>query len=298
MKARILCSMLVLWLLPTVVAQNSALSSLVETERSFARAAAEKNTQEAFLAFIADDGILFRPNAVNGKRWMQENPMAGSSKRPLLSWQPIFADLSEDEDLGYTTGPWEYKADVNDKEPVAFGNFVTVWKRQPDSSWKFVIDLGISNPRPKVAAESWQPAHRAANKKSKPKTDLNVQRATLLAREQELSNDSRKQGFANAFNSYTGSAVRLYRNDKFPFIGRDAVKQELASGKSAISWTPAFADVSTSGDLGYVYGTYEVSDNAKTISERGNYMRIWKREHGNWRVVLDVANPVPPQKKS
>ena len=124
-------------------AVNSALQSLVETERAFSRTSAERGTREAFLAFIADDGILFRPTAVNGKEWFSKNPVPPSEKRPLLSWQPIFADVSQAGDLGYTTGPWQYKSDIKDGTPVAYGNFITVWRKQADGTWKFAVDLGI-----------------------------------------------------------------------------------------------------------------------------------------------------------
>ena len=54
---------------------QSPLHSMVDTERAFAKASEEKGTSESFLMFIADDGILFRPTAVLGKKWLQENPL-------------------------------------------------------------------------------------------------------------------------------------------------------------------------------------------------------------------------------
>jgi len=33
----------------------------------------------------------------------------------------------------------------------------------------------------------------------------------------------------------------------------------------------------------------------KKLVERGNYLRIWKKQNGVWKVVLDVANPLPPE---
>ena len=50
-------------------------------------------------------------------------------------------------DMGFTTGPWEAKGDINDEKPSGYGHFVTVWKKQADGSWKFVVDLGISHPQ-------------------------------------------------------------------------------------------------------------------------------------------------------
>ena len=49
-----------------------------------------------------------------------------------------------------------YLNDSKDAKPAAFGNFMTVWKKQTDGSWKFALDLGISNPEPKASAMMWQ----------------------------------------------------------------------------------------------------------------------------------------------
>lgn len=64
--------------------ESAALESLVNTERAFAGASEEKGTREAFMAFIADDGILFRPTAVRGKPAMKPR-IPGPSGRPMES---------------------------------------------------------------------------------------------------------------------------------------------------------------------------------------------------------------------
>ena len=129
-------------------ASESALETMVATERAFAKTSEEKGTNAAFLAFLADDGILFRPRAVKGKQWLTENPPPASDKRPWLKWEPSFAFMSQSGDMGYTFGPWEYRRDIKDAEAVAFGHFLTVWKKQSDGTWKFAVDLGISHPKP------------------------------------------------------------------------------------------------------------------------------------------------------
>ena len=79
---------------------------------------------------------------------MIDHPLPASDKRPLLNWYPIVADIARAGDMGWTTGPWEFKSDIKEAKPVAFGNFLTVWKKQADGTFKFAIDLGISNPQP------------------------------------------------------------------------------------------------------------------------------------------------------
>src|SRR6185436_12630587 len=110
-----LMAFLVVIAFSTVVQAQSALQEMVKTEQAFSKMAEEKNTRDAFMAFIADDGLLFRPGAVNGKKWMIEHPVPpaqNSDKKPLLSWQPAFAGMAASGDMGFTTGPWEAKADI------------------------------------------------------------------------------------------------------------------------------------------------------------------------------------------
>src|SRR5436853_2293562 len=115
--------------------------ALVEMEHAFAKAAATKGTRDAFLEFLADDGVIFQPGPVNGKKfWSERQPRKG-----LLSWEPIFADVSRAGDLGYTTGPWEFRPNGPDDQPVAFGQYFTIWKKQCDGSWKAVLDRGVSS---------------------------------------------------------------------------------------------------------------------------------------------------------
>ncbi len=268
--------------------------TIVETERAFSRMSEEKGTREAFGAFIADDGILFRPTAVPGKKWMQEHPLPPSSTRSVLTWQPMFAHVSNAGDLGYTTGPWQFKKDVRDTKPTAFGNFMTVWKKQPHGPWRFVLDLGISNPEPKPTTPMIEPGSFQAFKGRIEKVDHEAARAALLNLDRGFSKASAGQGAREAFLIYAAKDIRLFRNEHFPFVGKMAGADALAPVTAEWTWTPAFADVSISGDLGYSYGLYELKDEHGTVSEKGNYARVWKKVNGTWKLVVDVADPLPP----
>ena len=98
MSLKIAVVMLVLGI-ASVVQGQSALQEMVKTEHAFADLAEEKNARYAFMQFIADDGLLFRPGAVNGKTWMMEHPVPPSDKKPLLAWRPFFAGMSASGDM-------------------------------------------------------------------------------------------------------------------------------------------------------------------------------------------------------
>jgi len=64
--------------------------------------------------------------------------------------------------------------------------------------------------------------------------------------------------------------------------GRDAIRAVLVAAPEAgpVTWTPAFADVSDDGTLGYTYGWTALAD------QRGKYLACWRRRaDGPWRVT-------------
>ena len=288
MGVRIVMALLILGI-ASIAQGQTALQEMVKTEQAFSKMAEEKNTRDAFMTFIADDGLLFRPGAVNGKKWMLEHPVPPSDKKPLLAWQPSFAGISASGDMGFTTGPWEFKGDIKDEKPSGYGHFVTVWKKQADGSWKFVVDLGISHPQSGGPQAHWEPAAETVKKMGK-SIDVASSGEALLDRDRKYSTDGLNQGIAKAFAAYAATDVRLYRADSLPFIGREAATDAIAKTKGQVTWQPIASDFSRAGDLGYTHGTYEVADDTKKVIERGSYVRIWKKQAGAWQIVMDVTN--------
>jgi ketosteroid isomerase-like protein len=267
--------------------------SLVEAERAFAAASVAKGTREAFLENLADDAVTFNPGPVDGKKWWREQPV-----RPgVLTWKPIFVSVSRAGDLGYTTGPWEFREKSLDDRPVAFGYFVSIWKKQVNGVWKVVLDLGTRNPQPPTPVPDLLiPRDKQINTKAQTKVDIETVRAALIKTENDFSKLLAGNNTVDSFLSYLADDVRLYRTNAFPVVGKEATRVALAAKPGQLTWQNAKADVSTSGDLGYTYGTYELKiiGDSKT-TESGNYMRIWKKQaNGKWRVVLDLLNPIPP----
>jgi ketosteroid isomerase-like protein len=275
---------------------ESPLRSMVATERAFAQASADKGTRDSFLMFIADDGILFRPTAVPGKKWLSEHPVPVTENRPLLAWQPIFADISAAGDMGYTYGPWEFKQSRYDQQAVRFGHFATIWKKQADGNWRFAIDLGITHPQSAIPGSPWVPPASAKQPTKFSEVPVTGSREALLSRDRQFSDESSKVGAVAAYKKFSAKDVRLFRNDHFPFVGKSAISEALQGISGALTWQPTAADASRSGDLGYSYGTYEIKNNG-AVTAKGNYMRFWKKQDGEWRVVLDVADPLPLEGK-
>lgn len=69
--------------------------------------------------------------------------MVQNDVRPneTLTWKPTFVDVSKSGDMAFTYGDFvfTYLDSLGNKKQNK-GIFHTVWKRQNDSSWKFVWD--------------------------------------------------------------------------------------------------------------------------------------------------------------
>jgi len=260
--------------------------ALVQLERDFAKAAATKGTRDAFLEFLADDGILFQPGPVNGKKYWTDRP----ARKGLLSWQPLFADVSRGGDLGYTTGPWEFRPNGPDDSPVAFGQYFTIWKKQSDGSWKAALDRGVASDKPIPARIVQFPIDD--ERITAVQVDLVRGRQQLLALESELNAIVGQKGIVTGFEQSLAEDARILRPNVNPVIGKKAALVLWSSYAGTLSWQPAQTDISVSGDLGYAYGTFELKKSASVI-ERGSYVRVWKKITGAWRVVVDVSSPDP-----
>lgn len=64
-------------------------------------------------------------------------------------------------------------------------------------------------------------------------------------------------------------------------------------------WKSTKVDVARSGDLAYVSGSYELTENdasGKPVSDKGKYLEVWKKQaNGSWKCVADIFNSdLPP----
>ena len=265
---------------------------LVNSERAFAAAAAEKGIRDAFLEYSADEAVLFVPGAVRVK----EHYGASPQRSGLLTWQPTYAEIASSGDLGWTTGPWEWRPDPSDSTPLAIGHYITIWKRQADSTWKFVLDIGTAHDVPSL--DSSAPVLRVLDwPKDRQRVDPFLGREQLLEAEHVFRAASVSEGLVAAYLSRMTEDVRYYRMGLRPIQGSESVSLALGQAQGTCTWEVNHAEVSQNSDLGYTFGTSSLSDGENSISF--SFMRVWHRNVGGlWKVALDIQSPLPAQEET
>jgi ketosteroid isomerase-like protein len=130
------------------VDRKAAASAIVKADQAFCQAAIDRNL-DRFLSFVADEATFsggaapLRGKDAVAQGWAPYFREGG----PTLTWKPIKAEVLVGGDVGYTVGTWERRASGPDGKPsIARGNYLTVWKKQADDTWKAVFDTGSTEP--------------------------------------------------------------------------------------------------------------------------------------------------------
>ncbi|MFZ1220468.1 MAG: nuclear transport factor 2 family protein [Chthoniobacterales bacterium] len=265
-----------------------AARAMVEAERKFYQTGQEQGTRAAFLAFLADDAIVFRPGPVNGKETWSKRPETGLD----LVWEPIFAVMARSADFGFDTGPAKWRGQKTDPKFAGYGYFISVWKKQKDGSWKVALDCGNENPEPAGKPETLRIV--GSDKESKTKSDPEAARKKLQEAQKKFA-EAAKAGSGKAALAVASDDIRVYRNGHFPAVGLSAGGGILTAQDRNLAVEPMGGDVSRSADLAYSYGKYSTLDAGP--GEQGHYLHIWQADAaGAWKLVLDWQQPLPEKK--
>jgi ketosteroid isomerase-like protein len=119
---------------------------LFDLEARFAKDVREHGGA-AFAEWFADDGVVLGNGAtpVVGKVAIAKSA-AWSPKDYQLTWTPTDAAMGPSGDMGYTWGHFEgHSKDANGNPVSTSGRYMTIWRKQPDGTWKVILDAGAND---------------------------------------------------------------------------------------------------------------------------------------------------------
>jgi ketosteroid isomerase-like protein len=107
------------------------------TEIAFAQTMADRDFA-AFESYLAPDTIFFAGESVlrgSGAVAAAWKPLFDGARAPF-SWAPVTVAVQDGGQLALSSGP------VLDANAKQIGVFNSIWRREPDGSWKIIFDKG------------------------------------------------------------------------------------------------------------------------------------------------------------
>jgi ketosteroid isomerase-like protein len=277
------CLLATLLGLPPMASGSTVAEDVRAADAAFASRAAEIGHHAAFIEYLADDAVLFRPEAVRGQEWLTTHEPAGGR----LEWSPAAAAAGCTAALAVTTGPWRY-SNSEGGEPVA-GHYLSLWRLDAQSQWRVVLDHGVDHAGA-VPAGQLQMAFAQLWPGARPgrctgRGDLDA----LAKADQRLNEQVARRGLLPALQRTAGEGALVYRDDvpPGPLSGMQAaVDAALGAGTVARTVGTLFEPGT---DLAITHGVLQSPDG----SERSLFVRVWSREGRRWLVAIDLRTPLP-----
>lgn len=270
---------------------------MAAAERAFAAATREIGVRDGYLTFFADDAFDIAPvkgrlELVNAKERLRSQPQPRLPLIKELTWEPRWGAISNAGDLGWLTGPYRiHSADGSD--PDQNGAYFSVWRRQPDNTYKVRLDIGIATARP-LSFPDGLTAATAPVAPSVPATPADAPAGEPAIRIIEAHfAEAASKDVGEAYRARLLSDARLHRNERSPFVGADAAAAFMSSTFVRMTWAVLHAEMAASGDLAITAGSYDAaaksSEGRPGTFERGFFVRVWHRDaRGAWRIAFET----------
>lgn len=250
--------------------QNPSLSEMINAEKSFAAHARDSGISSAFMKYLDDSAKVFeRGQILNGKEvWGPRKTDSAS-----LLWYPEFGEVAASGDLGYTTGPSQFRVSKSSAEPEYRGYFSSIWYKNKTGEWKVLLDMGSPAP-----ASQYDETKVEYGKAVSPSKRSGKGGKADMEKLEKAFNEANVKG--EGYSTYGSPDARYYRP------GQNVIRKKGAdmSGYEKLLFRTAGTGSASSGDFGYAYG-YVTAEGST-----GNFLRVWKKTGGQWSIVLEVAN--------
>ena len=272
---------------PAHASGSDAVQTMTDTERAFSALSVEKGMKEAFLTYLADSAVIFRPAPTDGRSsWQARNSPPGT-----LIWEPCFAEVSRSGDLGVSTGPWEYRPPgETDPAKITYGHFITIWRRQADGSWRVALDIGGTHAAPRTGGVGSGDMKRGPDHSGSKAGSASG--AGDLAQLDRMLGEASRPGLARALQQTAAGDVRFNHAGREPALGLAAARAATDSLGGGWSFATRGSGAAGSNDLAYTYGVAaRFAEGSAGGTDSSSYLNVWRRDdHNRWKLSLAVLN--------
>jgi len=125
-----------------VNAPTEVRNSLLAADRAFSRMSQAEGAQAAFV-YYAHPEVVLLPAGGEPVRGVAAVRAGFEGFQGVLTWEPQDAQGAASGDLGATWGYYRLvRTDASGEETVSRGKYVSVWRRDADGEWRYLMDIG------------------------------------------------------------------------------------------------------------------------------------------------------------
>ncbi|HTA28310.1 MAG TPA: DUF4440 domain-containing protein [Bacteroidia bacterium] len=131
--------------------KDSLKAVLINADKKFCEASLKIGFNHARMELVSDNAIESGEGSMplEGKKAIGDFNATHPDTSFTLQWTPLKAEVAASGDLGYTFGGWTMKAKTKAGHDTSlYGNYITIWQKQADGTWKYVYDGGNDTPKP------------------------------------------------------------------------------------------------------------------------------------------------------
>src|SRR4051812_24289082 len=115
---------------------------VIQADKDFSALSQQQGMKKAFLTYMDSNAVMLSANhmpTVGNNLAKHYSEMNDSNI--VLTWEPLSGSIANSDDLGYTYGVYTLKF-KNGDTTTNQGTYTTIWRRQSNGTWKFVLDTG------------------------------------------------------------------------------------------------------------------------------------------------------------
>jgi len=119
--------------------------AVLQADRNFSKMSEEKGMNTAFIAYAAPNAVLLRPKImpIESRDQIRMYMSKNSEQNTRLTWSPMYAEIAASGDMAYTYGTYLLETlDIDGKPVTAEGTYVSVWQKDVNGFWRFVLESG------------------------------------------------------------------------------------------------------------------------------------------------------------
>ena len=264
------------------------LARLIRDEKAFAAKAVETDVPTAFLAYLDSAGVIFNgEGAVNGVAQYSKSPKGG---KDLLKWYPLIGHVSQDGDLGFTSGPFQFFADRS-QAAVGSGYLFSVWKKNSSGQFKLMLDGGLIHTQ-RDATEAFkhdpEPQSNTAYDYILPVTKVKDGNPEPWKAEDTFLAAAGKNA-DQAYKQFLADEAVLLRSDRpFGKTKAEALATLAQQQIQSYQFIRSGQGISKAGDLAYCFGKAKALKGDKTVE--GFFTRVWQHRPEGWKIVAEQVS--------